>query len=257
MIESWKSSSAAFDTWKFRVRFGDGHAAEIVRIVRPEKVIYCVSCMVGCPVACPFCVSGLRYGRRLKAEEMMELLDAAWRTTIVPDKPSLVSMMGSGEPLLNAVEVHRFMEMSRCDRYALSTSGVGIQTLPLFADIPGLKVQISVHTVDDELRQQMIPGTPPLDEIVSHLKAWPRRRVEWNFVFWKGLNDSEAASSQIAIWARRHNIRFIKVNAARGNLLPPSERTHQIINELRAFGLRVEFYETDGEDIQAGCGQLM
>lgn len=253
------SEKSGFDTRKYRVRFSDGEEAEIVRIERPEKMIYCVSCMSGCPVGCGFCSSGIRYGRRLTADEMTELFDTARRDTrqAASGLPSFVSMMGSGEPLLNATEVCRFLWTAGAFRCAVSTSGVGLENIPAFSLVPRLKMQVSVHTVNDELRKLMIPGTPPLEHIVKWvMKIWPPERVEWNFVFWHELNDSEAASSQIAIWARGYGIEKIKVNAARGDLIPPSRRTQQIINELRAFGLEVEFYETDGEDIQAGCGQL-
>lgn len=253
-VQSWKSVSTGFETYKLRYYFGDGETAEIVRVTRQDKMIYCVSCMAGCPVGCSFCVSGIRYSRRLSSAEMLDLLYAAWRPTHLP---ILISMMGSGEPLLNAEEVHKFLRHARAHKYALSTSGVGIQNLPLFTDVPRLKVQISVHAVDDDLRQRIIPGTPPLDEIVRSLKHWPRRRVEWNFVFWKGLNDHEGVAVEIAEWAERNNIHFIKVNAARGDLTPASSRTQDIIKVLRTLGFIVEFYETDGEDIQAGCGQLI
>lgn len=254
-VKCWKSTSAFFDTHKFRVQFDDGEVAEIVRVDRGNKMIYCVSCMVGCPAACPMCASGLRYVRPLKAREMMELFDAAHEPT---DLPILVSMMGSGEPLLNATEVRRFLGEVKADKYAISTSGLGIHRLPVFLDIPKLKLQVSVHAVEDKLRRRIVPGTLSLSVIVYEvLSIWPLEQIEWNFVFWDGLNDSESTSSKIAIWARRYGIHKIKVNAARGDLILSSRRTHNIIRELKAFGLDVEFYETDGEDIQAGCGQLV
>ena len=248
-IKSW----SIVDVDKHRVAFADGECAEVVRIDRLSKIIYCLSCMAGCPIGCTFCLSGIRYGRKLTMPEMFALLKVAWRKS---EKPTLLSMMGSGEPLLCAREIVALFNIVSVNKYAISTSGVGIRHITKFCSVPNLKLQVSVHCVDDHTRQKMIPGSPPLVEIVDAVRQhWLPRPVDWNFVFWKDTNDSVDHADRIVKWAESNQIASIKINAARETPLLVRSPFEATLVQRLSERLVVEYYETDGKDIGAGCGQ--
>jgi 23S rRNA (adenine2503-C2)-methyltransferase len=87
--------------------------------------------------------------------------------------------------------------------------------------------------------------------------------VTYEYIFFDGVNDSDAELAQLIKLARRvpckiniipyHDIAFTGV---RGVSLRPSPRMNQLADKLREHQLSVFVRSSAGEDIDAACGQL-
>ena len=243
--------------YTFNVK-GIGVPSALIR--RPDKDIICVSTMSGCPVRCIFCASGSSYFGRLSGRQVASVVRSIYERETLGEKPLLVSFMGAGEPLLNCEcvldSVKELDDIT--DRFAFSTSGVGIDNLPRLSAVENLKMQMSVHCVVDTIRSAMIPNTPTLDEIMMMIqRAWYERPIDYNFIFIQDLNDYIGAEVDIEAFCQRWGISRIKVNRFHPELgLIESKKKAEIVHSLIVKGLAVEEYYTDGSDIKAACGQM-
>ena len=140
----------------------------------------CVSSQVGCTLTCTFCHTGTqKLVRNLTAEEILsQILMARDRLgdfpdadtpqgAIVPSEGRLVSnivMMGMGEPLYNFDNVKKALLIASDGdglslskrRITLSTSGV-VPEIFRTGDEIGCMLAISLHAVNDELRDVLVP----------------------------------------------------------------------------------------------------
>ena len=186
---------------------------------------------------------------------------------------SNIVMMGMGEPLYNYDHVakalrivmdHEGIALSR-RRITLSTAGV----VPLIERCgTELKVNlaVSLHAVRDELRDQLVPLNRkyPIAELLQACRDYPAgtnaRRITFEYVMLKGINDSEADAKEL--------VRLIRGIPAKVNLIPfnpwpgaPYEcATDDAIQRFAAIVNRAGYSSPvrtpRGRDIMAACGQL-
>lgn len=254
---------------KHLVDVGQGRAAEVVRIDRPEKTIICFSTQVGCAIACAFCASG-RDGIKanLSACQMAKLALAALEGAPA-GKPVLFSAMGEGEPSQNADALARAMlALDRPGaRFAASTSAPSVRLVERMLrslDATGLtaKVQYSLHSADEAARRRLMPGALAAPRDVLALLAG-RPGVELNVVLWDGVNDAGSDAHAIAdllegvATAEPWRLKLNRGNAVQGGLAPAAPAAVAAWRAaLASRGVPVEAYETDGAEIDAACGQL-
>ncbi|HEC45543.1 MAG TPA: 23S rRNA (adenine(2503)-C(2))-methyltransferase RlmN, partial [Epsilonproteobacteria bacterium] len=165
---------------KYLFELHDGHTVEAVLLLMKEKEYHedgsvkhqerytvCISSQVGCKVGCAFCLTAKGgFMRNLTAGEITEQLrmikkdneiDANRRVNIV--------YMGMGEPLDNLDAVVKSVEIFAdpegmaiaTHRQTISTSGLSSKIEKLGKMELGINLAISLHAVDDELRQQLMP----------------------------------------------------------------------------------------------------
>ena len=118
---------------------------------------------------------------------------------------STIVLMGMGEPLYNYDNVARAMRivmdgegiaLSR-RRITLSTSGVVPMMDRAGAEL-GVNLAVSLHAVRDELRDELVPLNRkyPIAELIAACRRYPAasnaRRITFEYVMLKGINDSEA-----------------------------------------------------------------
>ena len=236
----------------------------------PNKHIICFSSMVGCPIGCRFCVSGYGTPGRslsLTSQEMIQQcehiihekqLDRAY-------KPILFSCMGEGEPLLNydnVVIAFNHLGIKYPDsKLALSTSGIRPSAIARLArerfPVP-FKLQVSIHSVEEDVRKQLIVVTQPLSKIKQAIEefAFSNHGLELNYVLFQGVNDSEEDGARLAEFAGNILIKLNTYNTISQSNLQRSTNVEQFATVLDRFGATYEFYETNGTDIDAACGQL-
>jgi 23S rRNA (adenine2503-C2)-methyltransferase len=272
------------ETRKMLFRFRDGQEAETVYIPDREedRGSVCISSQVGCTLSCKFCHTGTqRLARNLGAAEIvgqfMAMRDAysEWPSP-KGETPRLLSnivLMGMGEPLFNYENVAKAMRiimdgegigLSR-RRITLSTSGV----VPLMdragAEL-GVNLAVSLHAVRDELRDEIVPLNRkyPIAQLMAACRRYPSasnaRRITFEYVMLKGVNDSEADAHEL--------VRLIAGLPAKVNLIPfnPWPGSHyetstpQAIRRFAAIvsqaGYASPVREPRGRDILAACGQL-
>ncbi|HTI03117.1 MAG TPA: 23S rRNA (adenine(2503)-C(2))-methyltransferase RlmN [Acidisoma sp.] len=272
------------ETRKFLFRFRDGQEAETVYIPDPQedRGAVCISSQVGCTLSCSFCHTGTqRLMRNLGAAEIVGQFMAArdsygeWPSPKgeTPRLLSTIVLMGMGEPLYNYENVAKAMKivmdgegiaLSR-RRITLSTSGVVPMMDRAGAEL-GVNLAVSLHAVRDDLRDELVPLNRkyPIAELMAACHRYPpasnARRITFEYVMLKGVNDSEADAREL--------VRLIaglpaKVNLIPFNPWPGSKYETSSGNAIRRFanivmdaGYASPVRTPRGQDILAACGQL-
>jgi 23S rRNA (adenine2503-C2)-methyltransferase len=271
-------------TRKFLFRFRDGQEAETVYIPGREedRGAVCISSQVGCTLSCRFCHTGTQaLVRNLGPAEIVGQFMAArdsygeWPSPKgeTPRLLSTIVLMGMGEPLYNYENVavamkiamdHEGIGLSR-RRITLSTSGVVPMMDRAGAEL-GVNLAVSLHAVRDELRDELVPLNRkyPIAELLAACRRYPpasnARRITFEYVMLKGINDSEAEAREL--------VRLIAGMPAKVNLIPfnpwpgsPYETSGaRAIERFAEIVMRAGFSSPvrtpRGRDILAACGQL-
>ncbi|PPQ28310.1 23S rRNA (adenine(2503)-C(2))-methyltransferase RlmN [Rhodopila globiformis] len=272
------------ETRKWLFRFRDGQEAETVYIPDPveDRGAVCISSQVGCTLSCRFCHTGTQtLVRNLGAPEIVGQFMAArdsygeWPSPKgeTPRLLSTIVLMGMGEPLYNYANVAKAMKivmdgegigLSR-RRITLSTSGVVPMMDRAGAEL-GVNLAISLHAVRDDLRDELVPLNRkyPIKELLAACRRYPSasnaRRITFEYIMLKGVNDSEAEARELVrlIAGLPAKVNLIPFNPWPGSRFEPStkaalDRFAAIVN---AAGFASPIRTPRGQDILAACGQL-
>ncbi len=267
-----------------------GAEVECVYIPDVDRGTLCVSSQVGCTLTCSFCHTGTqKFVRNLTSQEIIgqviiareKLGDFPGRAPpegapILAEGSRLVSnivFMGMGEPLYNYENVRDAVAiMADGDglsvskrRITVSTAGVTPRMEELGRET-GAMLAISLHAVRDELRDRLVPLNKkyPIKDLLQACRTYPgasnARRITFEYVMLKGINDSPAEAREL--------VRLLKGVPAKINLIPFNpwpgasyecsdwpviERFSDIVfNAGYASPVRTP----RGRDILAACGQL-
>jgi 23S rRNA (adenine2503-C2)-methyltransferase len=271
---------SADSTRKWLLRFDDGNKAEAVFIPEEDRGALCVSSQVGCTLSCTFCHTGTqRLVRNLTAGEIVGQLMVArdacgeWPTPQGERLLSNIVLMGMGEPLFNYESVATALKiimdgegiaLSR-RRITLSTSGV-VPMIRRVGEELGVNLAVSLHAVSDELRDVLVPLNKkyPIAELLQACREYPAasnaRRITFEYVMLKGVNDSAADARALAALLRGipAKVNLIPFNpwpgAAYENSSPAvAARFAGILNDA---GYTAPIRVPRGRDIMAACGQL-
>ena len=272
------------ETRKWLFRFRDGQQVETVYIPDREedRGAVCNSTQVGCTLSRRFCHTGTqKLVRNLGAAEIVGQFMAArdgygeWPSP-KDDKPRLLStivVMGMGEPLYNyentakalrIVMDHEGIGLSR-RRITLSTSGV-VPVMDRCGEELGVNLAVSLHAVTDGLRDEIVPLNRkyPIAELLAACRRYPgasnARRITFEYVMLRGVNDSEAEAREL--------VRLLRGLPAKVNLIPFNpwpgspyqtstyEQTARFAAIVNAAGYSSPIRRPRGRDILAACGQL-
>jgi 23S rRNA (adenine2503-C2)-methyltransferase len=245
----------------------DGRAVEAVLMRYDDgRRSLCVSSQSGCPLTCTFCATGtMKFGRNLTASE---ILDQALHFRRIEQVDHCV-FMGMGEPMMNLDHVlHACRRLPSVGitnrRTAISTVGwiPGIERLTA-SEMP-IRLALSLHAPEDELRSQIMPVNDryPLADVLRACRDFyevKRRRVFIEYVMLAGVNDGYAQALQLA--------RLLDPWIYKVNLIPynPTDSIYDgssrgAIDAFRAVleehGISATVRLTRGRDIDAACGQL-
>jgi 23S rRNA (adenine2503-C2)-methyltransferase len=270
--------------------FDKGAEIECVYIPEVDRGTLCVSSQVGCTLTCSFCHTGTqRLVRNLTSAEIVAQLVVArdrigdWPEATPPEGAfvpsdggrfvSNIVFMGMGEPLYNidnaiaAIGVmsdNEGLGLSR-RRITVSTSGVVPQMERLGTEANTM-LAISLHAVRDELRDELVPINRKYDigQLLDACRAYPglsnARRITFEYVMLKGVNDSDADAREL--------VRLLKGIPAKINLIPFNpwpgstyecsdwERIERFSEIVYKAGYASPVRTPRGRDILAACGQL-
>jgi len=286
-------------TRKWLLRMADGNEVESVYIPEEDRGALCVSSQVGCLIGCRFCHTGTqKLVRDLDVSEIVGQVMVArddlndWPDPLAKESApkikgkqgcneenpplravSNIVMMGMGEPLYNYDNVAKALRIIMQSeglgigkrRITLSTSGV-VPMIRRCGDELGINLAVSLHAVTDELRDQLVPINRkyPIKELLQACRDYPSasnsRRITFEYVMLKGVNDSMADAKQL--------VRLLRGIPAKINLIPfnpwpgsPFECSDWAV--IQAFGdlVNAAGYASPvrmprGRDIMAACGQL-
>ncbi len=259
-------------TKKYIFETYDKHRIETTYVDYQNKHIICFSTQVGCNLGCAFCYNGLRhnYKRNLTEEELLEQITTIIeRENINDNKPILFSAMGIGEPLLNYDNLiscfNKLNSMYPDAKYALATTGVILNNILKLVDdlknVKNFKLTISLHSANQQTRNKLMNINNNIIDLVNVVKKYKNlsgRKVEWNYVLFKDINDSkESAKELYELLGKNEYIKLNKFNPVSMSNLIASDSTKEFVDELIKYGMEVEIYTTNGSDINAACGQMI
>ena len=271
------------ETRKIVLTLPDGELIESVLMRYPqrtdgtgaERATVCVSTQVGCPIKCTFCATGLMgFGRNLTSGEILDQALHFLRWT--RDHPPIVRnvvFMGMGEPLLNydatMAAVDRLVD-HKCagmgvHRMTVSTSGWLPGIARLTDDPLAVRLAVSLHAPNDELRTSLVPLNKrfPIAQLMTALRDYQRktgRRVTFEYILLEGVNDSPALARDLVALLRGidSHVNLIPMNPVSD--LPFSPSPWPVVDEfhrvLREAGIICTVRREMGRDIKAACGQL-
>lgn len=250
-----------------------------------NRITICVSSQVGCAVGCIFCVTGkLGFKKNLSREEIvLQLLVAnnyikekfGKKTDGTRNRIRNVVFMGMGEPLLNYDNMKTSIEyMLAQDAFGLSkrhitisTSGVASYIDKLVTDGIDVRLALSLHAPNQELRQQLIPMIAKkrnIEQLMASVDAYEAttgNRIFYEYIMIKDMTDTNEIAQQLGKLLQKRN--------AHVNLIPYNENpampdlTTSDYNQILAFKKIVEKYDvtvtvrdTLGRNVKGACGQL-
>ncbi len=273
---------------KYLFELPDGHTVEVVLLLmRPAqyhedgtlkhhpRFTICISSQVGCKVGCAFCLTAKGgFMRNLSAGEIVAQVLAIKKDIGIPanHRVNLV-FMGMGEPLDNLDNVVQAIRIfSDPDglsisphRQTVSTSGLSAKIEKLGQLDLGVNLAISLHAVDDALRERLMPinkayNIASIMEAVRRFPVNARKRVMFEYLVIKDVNDSiDAAKKLIKLLnGIKAKVNLIYFNPYEGSEFDrPDEATMVAFQEyLIRRGLLCTIRESKGLDISAACGQL-
>ncbi|MEU8306797.1 23S rRNA (adenine(2503)-C(2))-methyltransferase RlmN [Actinomadura sp. NPDC048955] len=260
----------------------DGVLFESVLMRYPDRATMCVSSQAGCGMNCPFCATGQAgLTRNLSTAEIVEQVAAGARALAsgrVPGGQGRVSnivFMGMGEPLANykAVigAVRRITDPAPAglgiSQRSVTVSTVGLVPAieKLAAEDMSVRLAVSLHAPDDELRDDLVPinNRWKVSEVLDAAWAYAERsgrRVSIEYALIKDVNDQAWRADLLGRLLRGHlvHVNLIPLNPTPGSKWTASrpEDEREFVRRLEAHGVPVTVRDTRGREIDGACGQL-
>jgi 23S rRNA (adenine2503-C2)-methyltransferase len=244
-------------------------------IKHQERYTVCISCQVGCKVGCSFCLTAKSgFVADLSAGEIVEQIRLIKQDNKIDANRRLnIVYMGMGEPLDNLDAVAQSSRVFADPdgmaiaphRQTISTSGLSSKIVKLGKLDLGVNLAISLHAVDDELREQLMPINKAynIQSIIDALKAFPindRKRVMFEYLVIKGVNDDLGAAKKLLSLLNgiKSKVNLIYFNPYEGTTYkrPDEQDMKAFQSYLTKHGLHCTIRESKGLDISAACGQL-
>ena len=247
-------------TVKYLYPVGGNHFVESVYIPDDERATLCVSSQVGCKMNCIV--------RNLTAQQIINQIHS------LPERDKLtnVVMMGMGEPLDNLDEVLKALDILTASYgYAWSPKRITVSTVGLrkglqrFIEESDCHLAVSLHSPVPPQRAELMPAEKAfsMTEMVELLKNYDfskQRRLSFEYIVFKGLNDSQIYARELLKLLRGLDCRInlIRFHAIPGVNLEGADMDTmtRFRDYLTTHGLFTTIRASRGEDIFAACGML-
>jgi len=234
-----------------------------------DRATICVSSQAGCKMGCIFCMTGRQgFQGNLSSNEILNQFRS------LPEFNRLTNMvfMGMGEPLDNIPEVLKTLEILTSEwGYGWSPTRITVSTVGLknsiseFLEKSRCHLAVSLHSPFDEERRDLMPiqRTNTIKEVLDIIRNFDfnsQRRVSFEYILFKGMNDTPAHIKELArilngIKCRINIIRFHKIPDSPYSS-PDMDYTIRFKEALNAKGILTTIRASRGEDIGAACGLL-
>lgn len=256
-------------TIKYLYSAGESHFVEAVYLPTDDRATLCVSSQIGCKMNCLFCMTGKQgFTANLTSNEIINQIQS------LPESETLTNIvfMGMGEPLDNTVELFKALEiLTSSYGYAWSPKRITVSTIGVpkglkrFLDGSDCHLAVSLHSPYPEERLSLMPVEKafPVHQILDMIREYDfthQRRVSFEYIIFKGLNDSVEHANALADLLRDIPCR---VNLIRFHAIPGVELESSDYSKMEAFrdalnvkGVICTIRASRGEDIFAACGML-
>ena len=273
---------------KYLFELDDGNTVETVLLLMKKeqyhedgtlkhqaKYTVCISCQVGCKVGCSFCLTAKSgFLRNLSAGEIVEQIRIIKRDNkIDANRRVNIVYMGMGEPLDNLDAVAQSSRVFADPdgmaiaphRQTISTSGLSSKIIKLGKLGLGVNLAISLHAVDDKLREELMPINRAynIKSIIDAVKEFPvndRKRVMFEYLVIKDVNDDIGSAKKLLALLNgiKSKVNLIYFNPYGGTKFRRPEPKDMLAFQeyLTKRGLHCTIRESKGLDISAACGQL-
>jgi len=269
---------------------GGGHV-EFVESLQPplpreKKWVLIVSCLYGCPFACPFCDAGGEYRGPLSREEIEFQIDymvaRRFPDGLIPCEKFKIQFARMGEPALNPAVLDVMAALPgrlRAPGLLLSLSTIApcgcdgfFRRLLAVKDgfPPGtFQFQFSLHTSDEQRRRELVPArTWSFAEMAAYGRGFLQpgdRKITLNFALAKGFPlraDQLLAHFDPAFFLVKITPLNPTLRALAGGLRPvfaPGRGDDALVGELHRAGYEVlvSVGEFEENAIGSNCGQFV
>lgn len=264
-------------TRKYLFKLADGKNIESVLIPSENRNTLCVSSQVGCAMDCDFCLTAtMGLMRNLTVYEIVDQIGAVVRDQQKREDPKRVTnlvFMGMGEPLANAPNVYKALEiLLHQDCYNFSRNHITVSTSGLapeiekFGDKTPVKLAISLNATTDEVRDVVMPVNKKFNiqrllESCQKMNLPKRNSITFEYVMLHEVNDTvDDAKRLIKLLSqlKKAKINLIPFNEFPGSIYkrPPDEWIYQFQKILLDKGFVANIRKSRGRDILGACGQL-
>ena len=270
------SESTGKDAVKFLFSCADGALIETVLMRHDDgRNTVCISCQVGCPMACTFCATGtMGLTRNLTADEMFEQVIQVARYLEAKKKHvTNVVYMGMGEPMHNYDAVMRSVRMLNdhdgfnlgARHISISTCGIVPGILKLADEPEQVNLAISLHAALPDTRSKIMPVNKayPVDALMRAVRTYVKktnRRVMFEYLLLSGINDSKEDADFLADLLsenpKLYHVNLIKYHDTHVYTASGKDRRKEFLSWLHGRGISVTIRQSFGEDVLAACGQL-
>lgn len=260
------------DVKKYLFELYDGNKIEAVLMNHDYGNSLCVSTEVGCNMGCRFCESGrLKKVRNLNAFELV--LQILKVEEDIKERVSHVVLMGIGEPFDNYDNVMKFINIINDPKginigirhITVSTCGIVPKIREFTKEKTGVNLAISLHAPTDDIRDKIMPinkayKIADIMDAVRDYIAKTNRRVTFEYILLRGINDSEECAIKLANLLKGLNCYV--------NLIPYNETSHieyktspkvtinGFYDILKEENINVTIRREFGSKVSAACGQL-
>ena len=256
-------------TRKYLFRITDSRFVETAYIPDRERATVCLSVQSGCRMGCHFCMTARQgFQGNLSCGDILNQFKS------LPEHALLTNIvyMGMGEPLDNLEEVLKSLEILTSEwGYGWSPTRITVSTIGMtgkiteFLERTKCHLAVSLHSPFDDERLSLMPvqKAHPIKEVLDAIRSFDfgrQRRVSFEYIVFKGLNDTPAHVKELA---RILNGIRCRINLIRFHTIPGSEYRSPEQKEIEAFrdslnakGITATVRASRGQDISAACGLL-
>jgi 23S rRNA (adenine2503-C2)-methyltransferase len=241
----------------------EGYSSVIIP-TKDNKVCVCVSCQIGCPVKCSFCLSGKQdFKRNLSVEEILEQVKESKKA--IEKNPSSIVFMGCGEPSLNlrnvlesAEKIHQEYDIPY-KRITIST--IGLENIKTLEKIK-FNLAISLHSAFDEKRKEITPLACSINKILevskNYVETNRKSHIMIEYCLIKGFNDSKEDLEKLLSldWPKRTNFNLIEFNETDKRKKASLKKIQEFKIKILEKGYKCFIRPSRGKDINAACGML-
>jgi 23S rRNA (adenine2503-C2)-methyltransferase len=260
----------------FRTEAGLQIETVILRIATGRTTL-CVSSQVGCAVACKFCATGhMSVVQNLTVAQILDQIVQAGQILATEQRLlNNIVFMGMGEPFHNEQNLFEVVECLTDSRLfarspgslLISTVGIPESMIRCAERFPDVNLAFSLHSVDQEVRQSIIPlarkyRLPELKRTIMEINRLQMRPLMLEYLMLAGVNDSTNQAMELASWSRDLNVHinlipFNPIDDAPDLQGSSPDVIRQFSDALKKAGLKVTTRYSLGNDISAACGQLV
>jgi 23S rRNA (adenine2503-C2)-methyltransferase len=259
---------------KYLFELADRQRIESVLIPERGHYTLCISTQVGCAMGCRFCMTARGgFVRNLSKGEILSQVRDVLKTLDADQRLTNVVLMGMGEPLANYDNVVAALNTLTDNQAGLEFAGKRI-TLSTVGLVPlmhalgrdtAVNLAVSLNATTNAVRDRLMPINRkyPLELLLETCRGFPlrpHRRITFEYILLKDVNDSEADARRLSrlLAPIKAKINLIPFNAHTGaEFERPSEavieRFRQILIDKHHT---VIVRHSKGQDIAAACGQL-